>query len=313
MWQRVGKDDFEKVNELRKGFGSDIWDWRVCSEYELREVEEDGCLIQYLVRKYPFDPFRPDNEDKWTRYNPLEDTPDLFLRFARLYDRGDSIEPIVDWVHRYGVLGHGPGAHRSTTPQSVEGFKRAVREAAGILAMYEAVLNSDSERAKFLVLEEFPILGRFFRLCNTLPEVSTPTGREIMVAFLSEKIEEHFGGDYLGYALWVVTDEVDEMVRHHCYPTLTFDIVGGHHDPSKVKAGWGYNSLLAAMYLQMYWLVGAGGDVTRCRYCGRIVSLARPRPDARKVRQDKSFCDDACRQRYHYHNKVKPRRQGKRL
>jgi hypothetical protein len=41
-------------------------------------------------------------------------------------------------------------------------------------------------------------------------------------------------------------------------------------------------SLLGAMYLQMYWLMAAGGNVTRCKYCGRIISLASPAPDARK-------------------------------
>ena len=201
MWQRLGKDDFEKANELRKGFGSDIWEWGVCSEYELREVEEDGRLIPYLIPKYSSAPLvLGGNEDKWTLYNPLEDTPDLFLRFARLYDRGDSIEPIIDWVHRYGVLGHGSGGHRAT-PQSVEDFKRAVRDAAGTLAMYEAVLNGDGERAKFLILEEFPFLGQFFRLTNSLPQADTPRGRELVAAVFSELVEEHYSGDYLQYAL----------------------------------------------------------------------------------------------------------------
>lgn len=65
-----------------------------------------------------------------------------------------------------------------------------------------------------------------------------------------------------------------------------------------------------AMYLQMYWLMAAGGNVTRRKYCGRIISLTSPVPGARKTRQDKKFCDDACRQRHHYHTKTKPRRQG---
>lgn len=65
-----------------------------------------------------------------------------------------------------------------------------------------------------------------------------------------------------------------------------------------------------AMYLQMYWLMAAGGNVTRRKYCGRIISLTSPVPGARKTRQDKKYCDDACRQRHHYHTKTKPRRQG---
>jgi hypothetical protein len=68
--------------------------------------------------------------------------------------------------------------------------------------------------------------------------------------------------------------------------------------------------LYGAMYMQMYRLIAAGGNVTRCKYCGRIISLASPGPDARKTRQDKKFCDDACRQRRHYRTKTKPKRQG---
>jgi hypothetical protein len=70
--------------------------------------------------------------------------------------------------------------------------------------------------------------------------------------------------------------------------------------------------LYGAMYLQMYWLMAAGGNVTRCKYCGRIMSLTYPLPGgARKTRQDKKFCDNACRQKHHYHTKTKLKRQGK--
>ena len=66
------------------------------------------------------------------------------------------------------------------------------------------------------------------------------------------------------------------------------------------------------MYLQMYWLMAAGGNVTRCKYCGRIISLTYPLSGgARKTRQDKKFCDNACRQRHHYHTQTKLKRQGK--
>jgi hypothetical protein len=39
--------------------------------------------------------------------------------------------------------------------------------------------------------------------------------------------------------------------------------------------------------------------VTRCEYCGRIISLALSHPEGRKRRRDKRFCDDACRQANH--------------
>jgi hypothetical protein len=56
---------------------------------------------------------------------------------------------------------------------------------------------------------------------------------------------------------------------------------------------------VGAMYLQMYWLLESGGDVTRCEHCGLTISLSRPQPEGRKRRSDKRFCDDACRQAHH--------------
>ena len=99
------------------------------------------------------------------------------------------------------------------------------------------------------------------------------------------------------------------MVGNDCSPALRVE--KGCRNPSGVTAHWNFKGLLGAMYLQMYWLMAAGGNVTRCKYCGWIISLAPPAPDARKTRHDKKFCDDACRQRHHYHTKTKPRRQAK--
>ena len=97
--------------------------------------------------------------DRWRTYEPLEDTPDLFLRFARLYDKGDSIEAIADWVHRYGVLGDDPEHLNYTAAQHLRSFRQESGEAAGILALYEAVLNGDGDRAKSVFLEEYPFVG----------------------------------------------------------------------------------------------------------------------------------------------------------
>jgi hypothetical protein len=113
---------------------------------------------------------------------------------------------------------------------------------------------------------------------------------------------------YLRYSLETALDLVAFKVQNQCFPTLLSEEGVSH--PSEVRAGWHFKSLYGAMYLQMYWLMAAGGSVTRCRYCGRIISLASPLPGARKTRQDKKFCNDACRQRFHYHTKTKPRRQS---
>ena len=306
MWHRLGREDFDKTSELRMHPRSESRIWGVCREYVIQEVSEDGRSTTYIVPKYSS---APGNEDKWTMYKPLEDAPDLFLRFARQHQRGDSVEEIFEWVYRYGVLGHGSGWSR-TAPQSVKDFREAVEEAAGVLAMYEAVLNGDAQRAKSLVLEEFPFVGPGGHLLKMLREAGVPVDDWDHAADTSGIVEEHFDGDYLDYVLDVAVDAVNHMVKDFCYPSLEMGYEL-HRRPSHVRTGLSFKSLLGAMYLQMYWLMGSGGEVTRCRYCGRIISLARPSPGARKVRQDKSYCDDACRQRHHYHNRTKPKRQGK--
>ncbi len=128
-------------------------------------------------------------------YSPLQDTPDLFLRFTRLHERSDSLEAILDWVRRYGVLGHGSGWSR-TAPQSLKDFREAVEEAAGVLATYEAVLNGDARRAKSLVLEEFPLVGPGGHLIKILREAGVPVDDWDRAADTSEIVEEHFAGDY---------------------------------------------------------------------------------------------------------------------
>jgi hypothetical protein len=69
--------------------------------------------------------------------------------------------------------------------------------------------------------------------------------------------------------------------------------------PSCIRTYWAFDNLIVAMYLQMYHLMTAGSDLIRCEHCGLLISLARPRPEGRKRRRDKRFCDDTCRQAHH--------------
>jgi hypothetical protein len=284
--------------------------WEVCEEYELKRLTDapEGDSLPYvLVPKYPYNPL---GSDKWRTYAPLEDTPDLFLRFARLYERGDQIKAMVDWVHSYGVLGqYGETPRSSRAPQFARDFKESVAQAAGVLVLYEAVLNGDEEKVRATFLEEFPFGDSNWRTHNFVPTKEVPYMiRKRAAEQLFEHVEENLDGDLLQYALLDVAGDVEKMVNRYC--TLSLGVEVGSHNPSGVRAIWNFKNLLGAMYLQMYWLIGAGGDITSCKYCGRIISLTSPLPSARKTRQDKKFCDNACRQRHHYHTKTKPRRQA---
>lgn len=305
MQRRLGREDFDRTSKLMGGRGPGSYFWAVCQEgYDLKELpsdsEEDDSLYQ-LVPKCPFDP----HEGRWRIYEPLNDTPDLFLRFARLYDEGGSIEAIVDWVYRYGVLADDPEDFDYAAPQRLSSFRQKSGEAAGLLALYEAVLSGDSDRVKSVILNEYPVVDEAKRFYARLGLSHERVNRKIL-----DSVEEIYGGDFLLFALEKVVEEVSHMVGRSCHPFLSIE--EGSHDPTKVWDRWSFSDLLGAMYLQMYWLIAAGGNVTRCDYCGRIISLGRPGPGSRKPPQHKRFCDKACRQSFHYHNRVKPRRQGDR-
>jgi hypothetical protein len=280
--------------------------WKACQGYELQPSPESAgykdrsnhtyCLIK---PKYS-----SNQEDKWYEYNPFKDTPDLFLKFARLYERGkgSSVDAILDWVHRYGLLGYGEGRYFGGPEETVENYRESIYWAAGILAMYEAALNGDEDAAKDVVLGEFLSVGPSFSLLQKL-------GEQEFIAYQAKTVERLWGGSYLAYALENALNVVTVIVQAECLPPTLYPPEEGS-DPSQVSVIWGFKSLYAAIYLQMYWLMEAGADVTRCKYCGQIIYLTSSQSGARKTRQDKQFCDNACRQRHHYHTKTKPGRQG---
>ena len=112
-----------------------------------------------------------DQEDKWRTYHPLEDTPDLFLKFARLYENGKgcSTDAILSWVHKYGLLGKG-GGYLGSSEESIREYRESIRWAAGILAMYESALNEDEVAARDIVLGEFMTVGSPSSLYEKLDE-----------------------------------------------------------------------------------------------------------------------------------------------
>jgi hypothetical protein len=260
----------------------------VCEEYRLRDCSQpaEGSLVaKYSLAK----------EERWTKYDPLEEHPDLFLKFARLREQGRSVDTALSWAHEYGLLGCFE-AEPAVRKEPLEAFFEEMDRAAAVLALYEAALDrhgaAGDAAVGWLIRKEFPSVASL----------------DWYLAW-EDGMERGFW-DGEGYAVSAAAFEVQRMVKRHAYPA--FYVEPGTTETSRLKAGWGFENLLGAMYLQMYWLMTSGEDPTRCRYCGRIVSLGRTSPDARKIRSDKSFCDDACRQRYHYHNNIKPRRQGKR-
>ena len=302
MWHRISRDDFVRTTELRRQPATGTNSWKVCQGYEVQETSEiarDDYLSYGISPKYSFyfedDPLY--QEGKWRTYYPLEDTPDLFLKFARLYDGGGGryvsstlITSILGWVHRFGLLGYDDNLYDGGPEESIGNYAGSVYWAAGILTMYEAVLNGDEEAAKSAVLGEFLFVDR---LAADFERI----GDKASADYKMKSVEKHDNGDYLKFALSTAMDLVLLIVRTECLPTF-FPLEGVRH-PSEITGGWAFKSLYGATFLQMYWLMAAGGDVARCEFCNRIMSLARPYPEGRKRRRDRRFCDDACRQAHH--------------
>src|SRR5215213_3351244 len=111
MWNRLSRDTFVRTRELKGLYNLGAAGWGVCEEYEIEEVPGDECFRKTpkgqefvgttrIMSKYSIS--RP---DKWRYYDPINDTPDLFLKFARL-NEGDLLpSTILKWVQRYGLLG----------------------------------------------------------------------------------------------------------------------------------------------------------------------------------------------------------------
>jgi hypothetical protein len=289
-----------------------------------------------LRAKYP-----RNQKDKWIEYKPLQDQPDLFLRFAKLYERGLSVDLALGWARKYGLLGYVPdhevmSEERKTggvsweevrrvpkaweVPKSVLGIPRdgaisvfweEARRAAGVLAMYEAALNGDNDAAKEVILEGSPFIGgRIWPyVARGLP--TRQEDRELEARLVEDWIEQGMEGNYLEYSLLTAALVVEGTVHDFCYPTLHFEPHLNQHDPSQVVDVWKFENLLGAMYLQMYWLMGSGANTTRCEWCGRLISLESPYPGAKKRPKHKRFCDAYCRQKWNYHYRIKPKRQGK--
>jgi hypothetical protein len=281
MWRRVTRDDFSKLARHDARFtlaNADGDYYHVCEDYELRPAKGQAREDMHPRRIVPkYDDL---DLDRWRIYRPLEDTPDLFLRFAQLYEKERSPDTALSWARQYGSLGTEHPGNVEPAEETLELFFSEVSRAAAVLAMYEAVLNHDSGAAEHLARHQFRSLTE-----PHWDDFWTYSGMADVIP------------GYLGFALSTAAFEVSGMVER--FVRLSLSVAAGMPSPSRIQAYYGFYSLLGAMYLQMFWLMDSSGTVARCEYCGRIISLSRPNPGSRKRRADRRFCDDACRQAHH--------------
>jgi hypothetical protein len=298
-------------------------EWPVYSHYEL--IEQKGHTFVYAPETWEQIQGR-----EW--YRPLSSSwSGLFLEFANLApDEGLDKHPLdsdknekaaLEWAHGYGVLGltYGhlsrmlypgpsttavfldlgwPGGLAATEQlnearggnpnESVARFAFEAWEAHVALRLYEAATRDTDDGPDLDTIIGF------------MPEWSG------YVARTPESLKN--------WALSIVKDSVQNKIAGRCYPRL-------YQGPDGYAQGWGFNSLLGAMWLQMMWVITGPAKPRRCLKCRDIIAVeppeqsTSPSKNARgkyKTRVDKKFCDSKngvkgkCKGDYHYHNRVKP-------
>lgn len=150
--------------------------------------------------------------ERWRHYDPLLDTPDLFLRFAELHDGELSTEQVLGWVREYGNLGLGsaweagqdpvskPSLYRAqnavslddslasfTLTDPIDGFRDEAILAAAVLRMYEVALGGDEEEAKKLLLLDFPFIPL---VCESKSLSHSDLAHSIFGGCLSTELQE---------------------------------------------------------------------------------------------------------------------------
>jgi hypothetical protein len=280
MRRALGRDDFRRADELvgkpknEPPPGDVVFpdgDCWVCDEYEMR-----GEHIVAASDK--------DEVKRWHLFRPLEDAPDLFLRFGRLCKEPDFASAALSFARRYGLPRDDEDDASSTKrPEKLHlaSFLRESRQAWAVVALYECVLT-ENEVAATEILADHKDDGEYFRLAFYDPDSGSPSDTPLLRALTA--------------AAAITEETATRLTRQWMY----IEVAGRTRpDPSWIKLSWVFDNLLGAMYLQMRQLLVAGGGVARCGHCQRIISLGPPLPGGRKRRNDKRFCDDACRQAHH--------------
>lgn len=288
--------------------------WTVYEKYRLSEVigsryiwaPEVDSGVSIKVREY-VDPLAPAHAG-------------LFLEFARWFDshkmdkagKGKSLDTpqnakaALSWTHEYGVLGLGSSpsesfavlgvlspsdsttiaaeqlgapslaplanrrafskGRRGGKHETIAGFVAEAYEANVVLRLYEAATAPTADIAS---------IARFM---SKEPD-STIDLRPAEYKKYAKSERERYSEDAdeaRSWALAIVEDAVNRKIESDVYPILL-------GEPGSYKEGWGFKSLLGAMWFQMrnYML----GQDNRCPECGQIFHRSR---------RDKTYCSDQC-------------------
>ena len=232
-------------------------------------------------------------------YRPLREYPALFAEFARL-DLRDDGQAALSWARKYGVLGleYGPSRRPITAillPErgwpsepsasrerdSVEAFVREARIAADVLALYKAAKKPNAQSERKWPAEHGPpekIRNREVIERMDVYEIYRPERKAVGSRFWTE------------WGLDVCAAITQTYVSEYCRPMMY------RRGDGEFERGWGFDNLLGAMWLQMYWMLTAADDELRC------LNPRCPDPDfvlsqgeAQGVGRPRKYCSETCK------------------
>jgi hypothetical protein len=343
MKRRMGREDFRSASPIEKGADSGYFHWAVYEDYEIAEEDEQ---LPYLTASSdePETLYKPlvDTPHLFLEFARIaeqrsrsDEALDNWIRKYGLLGltggmgktlHADLYPEVIDPPLRYSNAG-GPG-------DTLNAYHVAVAKTNKLLTLYEALLNRDHEglekcfvwherctpedlREKWSAAElekrevaEVPRLKDSMVVSERTTVVVESTLDDILVY---EWVPDDWNTLLMQRAIVEIWMTVGAALSAFAYPAITYDNESNLAvSPDKLTSTWRVRNLLGAIYLQFFWLITSTSDLSRCKYCGRIISYAPPMPESegRKPRKDKEFCDSRCRQNYHYHNRIKPTRKA---
>lgn len=297
----------------RRGVAPSPETWPVYrDQYEIRPIKG---------RRYVVVPTGAEAVEPW-RYEPLS-TPymGLFLDFANVArDGGLDKHPLdtdrnaaaaLSWADEFGVLGLTPGHARTRPMVSSVAVTSAYLDDEGLedLALEEQQPDGRGGYPGDSV-ERFALEAWDAFIALRLYEAATAE-RGPDVDAIRSYVPETYRNTFTAtpakardLALAAVDDYITAKVAGRVYPVVHPATRG-----AAAEQGWGFNSLLGALWTQMLWLRTAKGE-RRCRWCGAVIAIEggqpsrSPKKGARgkyRTRPDRIFCDNnnRCKQKYH--------------
>jgi hypothetical protein len=344
MRRRIGREDFKGASPSSELKDSGYFEWAVFEEFDLMEgerfpyfrasLDKGGRNYRPLVdTPYLFLEFARLAEHKGHPDTALETWISKYGLLG-LSDQKPALSlalpPEEDWTtfaDRYPEVTVPSMNYRwAGGPGDTHGaYLLEIAKSNKLITLYEAILNQDSEK----IVQCYA----FHEGCD--PEElrekwrsELEENREIDLKLKGKGygayrgvlddgvIYEALPTDWTSFLIDMALRDIWKIVGAalsvFAYPSITAQGMLGPLSPGKLRSHWGARNLLGAMYLQFYWLITSAGDLSRCKYCERIISYAPaiPESEGRKPRKDKEFCDSRCRQNYHYHNRIKPTRKA---